>query len=310
MSFKKQLFAYIRSMRPYLFFISGMAGLIGVVFSGHSIQIGKVFLILGVLFVGWGVNQIINDILGINEDRINAPHRPMVTGELPIRTAVIISAFLLFFGGIISYHLNPYSLFFYFFVFALNVVYQYSKRLPVGGNIIFGVLLAPCVYYGAMCINGKGVEIILDSQLFPLAFAIALINAVMCYFTYFKDYEGDRLTGNKTIVVLLTPERAKHLNFLLCAIPFLSILLIKNANYAFFVFLLITFIVLQYAAYLFFCQPQGDNAFYALRWVFVGSVFFETSFIALLNPYLAGLLFIVVCVIMNLLFILASDCLA
>ena len=76
--------AYLKSMRLYYSFVTGMAGWIGVAYyellasnhSEHTIEIipsqEKKIVILIMLFLGWGVNQIINDYLGLKEDRINA----------------------------------------------------------------------------------------------------------------------------------------------------------------------------------------------------------------------------------------------
>ena len=52
-------------------------------------------VILAILFLAWGINQIFNDYLGLEEDRINAPDRPMVTGELQPRAAVLLSTVLM-----------------------------------------------------------------------------------------------------------------------------------------------------------------------------------------------------------------------
>ena len=46
------------------------------------------------LFLSWGINQIINDYLGLKEDRVNAPNRPMVTGELDPGKALVLTEIL------------------------------------------------------------------------------------------------------------------------------------------------------------------------------------------------------------------------
>ena len=99
--------AYVKSMRLYYSFVTGIAGWIGVAYyeflvksaSEHSIEIAptpeKKLVILFLLFLSWGINQIINDYLGLKEDRINAPDRPMVTGELNPKWALLLSIGLL-----------------------------------------------------------------------------------------------------------------------------------------------------------------------------------------------------------------------
>lgn len=316
--FSKQIiFAYIKSMRPYLFFISGMAGLLGMVFSNATSSVGRTFSVLSILFVGWGVNQVINDLLGLKEDRINAPHRPLVTGELPIKAAVTFSLFFFVVGAIVTYFINPQALILYLLVFVLNIVYEYSKKVPLLGNIVFGFLLAPCVYYGAMCINSRGLEILLDKKLFLIAVAIILINFTVAFFTYFKDFQGDKITGKKTIIVQLTPNKAKYLNFLVSFIPFIIMIFFifsstwrDKLNLYFIAFMLLTFIILQYTAILFFKDPYGKNTYYSLKWNFRGAVLYKTSFIALINPLLAGILYLVNFVLVGFLFNRHKDYLA
>lgn len=314
---KQIIFAYVKSMRPYLFFVSGMAGLLGVVFSEAHASVGRILSILSVVFLGWGVNQVINDLLGLEEDRINAPHRPLVTGVLPIKIAMLFSVLLFALGGFITYMLNAQALTLYFLVFILNIIYEYSKRIPLLGNIVFGLLLVPCVYFGAMCMNGKGLEILLDKKLLVLAISIALINITAVFFTYYKDFIGDRDTGKKTIIVQLTPNKAKYLNYLVSVLPFSVILFLlsspvwkESVNPYFLSFMFLSFVILQYTAFLFFKNPQGSNTYYSLKWNFRGAVLFKTSFIALVNPLMAGVLYVVNFILVGFLFDLHKDYLA
>ena len=304
-------------MRPYLFFISGMAGCVGIVFSGATASIGRIISVLSVVFFGWGVNQVINDLLGLKEDRINAPHRPLVTGMLPVKAAILFSAFLFVIGGFVTYMLNTQALIPYFLVFILNIIYEYSKRIPLLGNIVFGLLLVPCLYYGAMCINAKGLEILWDKKLLLLAIAIALMNMTVAFYTYYKDFLGDKIIGKKTIIVQLTPHKAKYLNFSVSAFPFATVLFLlfspiwkQSINIYFIIFMFLAFVILQYTAFLFFRNPQGGDAYYSLKWNFRGAVLFETSFIALLSPLMAGVLYVLNFVLVGFLFNLHKDYLA
>ena len=95
--------AYVRSMRLYFSFVTGIAGWIGVSFYDFCVPGGaglaRKGFILTMLFLSYGVNQVINDYYGMAEDRINAPHRPMVTGERNPRLALWVSALLLIVVG-------------------------------------------------------------------------------------------------------------------------------------------------------------------------------------------------------------------
>ncbi len=308
---------YIKSMRPYLFFISGMTGCLGIAFCGAEITPFRTALVLTVVFVGWGVNQVINDLLGLKEDRINAPRRPLVTGRLPVGSAVGISAGLFVLGAGITLLLNPYALTLYVLVFLLNIVYEYSKRILILGNIVFGCLVAPCLYYGAMCLNGKGLEIMADAQLAVLALGVILMNVAVAFYTYFKDYQGDKAAGIKTIVVKLSPGKAKYLNVMMSSLPFGIVVFMfffdpwKGCINPFFTGLMVlTFLIMQYTAVLFFRNAHGEKTYYSLKWTFRGAVLYETGFIALLHPFLSGMLYLINFVLIGWLFDFHKDALA
>lgn len=135
---KKFVVAYVKTMRLYYSFITGIAGWIGVSFYFWLKEVRyatpitsddylRGIVVLVILFSSWGVNQIFNDWLGLPEDRVNAPHRPMVSGELNVRWALTTSLTLMGIAAIVSYHLNPWSLIPLFAGFLLNFVYNYSK---------------------------------------------------------------------------------------------------------------------------------------------------------------------------------------
>jgi len=282
------VWAYIRSMRVYLFFLSGMAGYAGAVWAGGAPALETV-AILAVVFVGWGVNQVVNDILGLKEDRINAPHRPLVTGELPFKAAVAISTFLFVIGLIVTVHLSIHAIWLYLAVFSLNILYEYAKGVPIAGNVIFALFMPITFFYGFQCAGGS---VLVNSALFAVALGFFLINFSMCFFTYYKDYEGDRAAGKKTLVVMLSPEKSRFINFVFSVLPFLALLALPFVpNSLFIISMCLNFILFQYVAWVYFKSPTGEGTYYNLRWNYVSAVLYEVSFIMLVEPSLGVLLY-------------------
>ena len=296
----KFIWAYIKSMRPYLFFATGIAGWLGIVFSGTEVNILKKFLILVLLFASWGINQIVNDYLGMKEDRINAPDRPMVSGELNVKYALIITFVLFVVGAVISYLLNPYALIVYLIGYIFNILYEYLKAVPFLGNVWFGILLSVCPFYGALAVSRQSLSMVLKNKdLVFVSLFVALMFSTMTFFTYYKDYNGDKKTGKKTLVVLLSPEKARWLNFPMAFIPYTVLFIILNSklwlpdiNVHFIVLNGISFLLIFYTAFLLFRYPEGEKSAGGLKWNFSGTVLFETSFLALVNPFLAIVLFV------------------
>lgn len=315
-SLKDNIVAYVISMRWYGSFIAGMAGFVGIVFSEANPSTMTQIAVLGILFIGWGVNQVINDYLGTEEDKHNAPKRPIVSGRLNTKFALGLSVALFIIGVIITYFLNKEAVIFYFVIFGLNIIYERAKRVPLLGNITFGLLIAPCVYYAAMCVSGERfLPTLFDKKLATLAMLVWLVNFVLCFFSDFKDYEGDKLAKIKTLVVLLGIDKSKYLGTILIFIPFLYLYFVVRAGIlapyppdAYFVLMRIAaFLCFLFAGVRFIKYPQGSATYYSLKWVFASTVAFITMLIGLINPLLSMLVFVINPLLIGIIFYLYAD---
>lgn len=315
-SLRDNLVAYIISMRWYGSFIAGMAGFVGIVFSGANPSTAVQLTVLAILFIGWGVNQVINDYLGIEEDKHNAPKRPLVSGRLNAKFALGLSAALFLIGFVITYFLNKEALSFYIAIFGLNIIYERAKRIPLLGNITFGLLIAPCLHYAAMCVSGASfLSTVLDKRLATLAVLIWLVNFVLCFFSDFKDYEGDKKANVKTLVVLLGIDKAKYLGAALILVPFLYLYFVVRAGIiaryppdVYFVLMRIAaFLCFLFAGVRFIKYPQGPATYYSLKWAFAATVAFITMLIGLINPLLSMLVFVINPLLIGIIFYLYAD---
>ncbi|MBR9974718.1 MAG: UbiA family prenyltransferase [Bacteroidetes bacterium] len=310
--------AYVKSMRLYYSFITGLAGLVGVTYYQYvahapgRIALSEVLrsverptpplqmaLILVILFLAWGINQIVNDWLGLEEDRINAPARPMVTGELHPGLALLLSAVLMTGAGAVAwFFLEPLSVVALVAGVALNVVYEYAKGHGIWGNVVFGVMISCCAAFGFMASGPSEASILTTARTSMLGF-VALINGVMTFYTYFKDYEGDKAAGKQTLVVRYGLQRSRYASLFAAFLP--SVVFV--AGYAAFdawpialngVFLLLaalTVLLQVWTGWLYFRNPRGDVTYYALSFNFRACACAEAALIALFNPTLGILLF-------------------
>ena len=297
----KFLRAYIKSMRPYTFFITGIAGLIGMLLVKSSVSILQQVIVLVLLFSSYGVNQIINDLLGLREDKWNAPLRPSISGELDKRNAIITTFIIVVLGAIITFFFNPYALIIYCVGYLFSILYEYIKGIPVIGQFWFGFLISLATIYGALAITNQTLfQILNNADLMYMALLVMLSSATMCYFTYFKDYLGDKKEGKKTLIVLLTPNYARKLNFLMSLLPFIVLLCIcyfnlwsLRINSCFLILTTIAFILSQYTSLLYYKRHNNsDKEKSNLELNFESTVLFQVSLIALVNPLLAVILFI------------------
>jgi geranylgeranylglycerol-phosphate geranylgeranyltransferase len=300
--------AYIKSMRPYSFLITGIGGLIGMLLVESSVSLLQKSVVLLLLFTSYGINQIINDLLGAKEDRINAPTRPLVSGELDKKKALIFTFFAFIIGAILTYLFNPYALIIYFTGYLANVIYEYIKGIPLVGNLWFGFMVGLTSIYGALAITNLTLyQILKIPELMGMFFLIALSSSALCYFTYFKDYEGDRQTGIKTLIVSLSPKYARYLNFVMSSIPFVVLLSFfylnfwnLNPNIYFLILVPISFILFQCTALVYCFEKYNPKK--ALELNFQSAVLFQTSLITLISPLLAVMLSIASFLIIKIMF--------
>ncbi len=303
--------AYVRSMRLYYSFVTGIAGWIGVAYYEHlagnpllrTIEVAppaeKKLVILAILFLSWGVNQIINDYLGLAEDRINAPHRPMVTGELDPRGALLTSGALLVLGGLVTwFYLEPVAVAFLIGGVLLNIVYEYAKGHGLLGNLVFGLMITMAPLYGGFA-SGPTTARLLQSNRISVLLLVLVLNALMTYYTCFKDYRGDLLAGKRTLVVAFGLHRSRWLAVISAFIPTLVFAGLRLSgmhrtplNTTFVILGVLTVFLQVWTGVLYWRNPSGVKAYASLETNFRACTCGQAALIGIFNPDLAIWLFI------------------
>lgn len=291
--------AYIKSMRPYTFFVTGLAGILGLLIVGANLTTFSSIIILLLLFTSYGINQVINDIMGTEEDKYNAPKRPLVAGDLPRKTAILSTLFLILAGAVVTYSLNAHALIIYIGAYFMNFLYEYFKGVPVWGNVWFGFMIALAPIFGALTFTKINIVSLFSNypSLFYIAILVTIASSNLCYYTFFKDYEGDKKAGKNTLIVSLGPKKAKYFNLPFSILPFIVLwffinydLLVISTNYIFISLIVGAFLYCVYAAY--FTFKNLDKEKKALELNFECIPLFFSALIASFQPYLGLGLFL------------------
>jgi geranylgeranylglycerol-phosphate geranylgeranyltransferase len=316
--------AYVKSMRLYYSFITGISGFVGVGFYEYIARnsptvevtpsLTRKIIILAILFLSWGINLIINDYLGLKEDRINAPNRPMVTGELDKNKALLVSlGFIVVTFFITWIWLEKLALIPFALGILLNVIYEYAKAYGLWGNLVFGLMIAQTTIWGYLASGPTGAPYFTSSRTSVLILII-LINGIMTFYTYFKDYVGDKETGKNTIIVHLGIYKARYLSIFLSLVPAVFFLFFyfnnfieAKANNIFITLALLAFFLQLWTGFLYFINPKGKDAYYSLSINFRACCCSQCALIALFNQQLAMILFIISYILVEFLFKLHSD---
>lgn len=320
--------AYVKSMRLYYAFVTGIVGWLGIAYYQfiaredyynpisnfvHTIQqptplIKKIVIII-ILFLAWGTNQIFNDFLGLKEDRINAPDRPMVTGELKVKSAIIMSSVLLVITFLVTLlYLEPVALIPLLVGIGLNFIYEYAKGHGIWGNIVFGVMIAMCGLYGCWAAGPTDTYFTL-STLSALVL-ITVTNGLMTYYTYFKDVTGDKLAGKNTIVVKYGLEKNRYYAIIASFLPsaifvigyFVFHAIQIELNRIFVILGLLTVFLEVWTGFLYYKNPKGELTYYSLVTNIRACTCAQTTIIALFNPELGMILFILTYIFVGFLF--------
>ena len=310
---------YIKSMRLYYCFITGVSGWVGVAFYdfcyGQNFSIKSAVIIL-LLFLSWGTNQVINDFLGLSEDRINAPNRPMVTGELNVKWSLIVSSASIFFMLVLSWFLNPWSIIPIILGVGLNVLYEYAKAWSLLGNLVYGISISMCTVYGFLASGPLSKPFFTSNRISALVIII-IANGLMAYFSYFKDYDGDKAAGKKTFHVRHGLKLASYVGILGITLPVIIFLLCLHQGWLpwkeiifpeTFIFCAVIAMLLElWTAMRFFYYPRGVQHYLSLITNAQACVAVHVTIIAIFNGTLALYLMAASYILIDFLFGLYKD---
>lgn len=197
---KQFLFYYLRSMRLYYSFVTGVTVLAGLATFPRLFEEWdwRCSAVLMIGFAAWGVNQIFSDWLDRKEDALNAPHRPMVSGKLSPRPALLMSAAWMGIFALLVCVISPKALLILLVGGVLNYGYSICKPVPVLNCVVYALAISCCYCLGAEVRSAMTVR-----NIFVALISVFPAHVLMCSFSYYKDKTGDRSAGIRTLQTLV-----------------------------------------------------------------------------------------------------------
>lgn len=198
--------AFWTTMRPYLIFVSGTAGLVGLAFIEDPNPL-RVILAFIPLFFSYGLGQALTDCFQIDTDSLSSPYRPLVKGIISRRQVLIVSLSGLSLGVLILLLLNPFTLVpGTLAVFGL-LMYTKLKRKWWGGPAWNSWIVALLPIIGRWTEIGYKSKVIEFNSLFTTPFVLVVLTVFFGYANfvvmgYFKDISADLKTGYNTFPVV------------------------------------------------------------------------------------------------------------
>ncbi|HTY37364.1 MAG TPA: UbiA family prenyltransferase [Bacteroidota bacterium] len=192
--------AYIITMRPYLMFVSGITGLVGMSFIPRMTTFSFV-LRFAASFLSYGFGQALTDCFQIDTDSLSSPYRPLTRGIISRLQACGVSVVGLTFCISVFASGNPTNLLLGVVAGTGLATYTYFKRRWWGGPFYNAWIVAVLCSMAFLSGGGRFAELI--SQ--PMAWVLLAVFAGYANFVlsgYFKDIEADRPTGYFTLPVV------------------------------------------------------------------------------------------------------------
>ena len=212
---------YVVHMRPYLLFVSGIAGAAGIAMGKTTPGISKRAIIAFIIFfLGYGFGQALTDCFQTDTDRLSAPYRPLSKGIILVPDVLAVSAMGLLVSGILLWLLHPIScLLSVLAVFGL-ATYSYIKKHFWAAGPFYNswiVALLPLMGYFAASTHTPTAGPPLFYPYVPVTFfsytSFVLIG-------YLKDIEADKATQYKTFPVVWGWRKTVWANDIILAATF------------------------------------------------------------------------------------------
>ena len=200
------ILAYFNIIRPLNVVVGSLTILVSSLIAKYNGPMNIViFATLVVAFYTVGANTL-NDYLDYKIDKINRPDRPITSGRILRKHALIVSILTFIIGTIIALQLNTNSQLVSIGI-SLPLVIAYNiklKKLPLIGNIVVAIVLALSFIYAGLAFSNLS-PLILPAV---LAFGLTLIRELV---KDMADIIGDKSVGLKTFPIIFGENKTINL---------------------------------------------------------------------------------------------------
>ena len=194
--------SYVITMRPYLLFVSGITGLVGMSLV-PDIPLLDLLLLSLVFFLAYGFGQALTDCFQTDTDSLSSPYRPLVQGRIRQKDVLAVSLVGLIVGASILVLYNTINLPLALLGIAGLATYTPFKRRWWSGPFYNAWIVAVlCVIGYSSATGAAGVSFAWSPALVATLFAVLFGYANFVLAGYFKDISADRATGYRTLPVV------------------------------------------------------------------------------------------------------------
>lgn len=244
--------SYFQIIRPLNLIITAFASFIAYYIVAEQIIYTNLMLIIAATVLTAGAGNIINDIIDIDIDTINKPHRPLPSKNMTVSSAYVtysvLAASSITSGFFLGYHSFAAVILVNFILLFYTI---FLKRRPFWGNFLVAFISGYLFYFCS--ITTGNFEMII-----PLAISAFLFHFIREITKDIADIEGDRARNSNTMAIKLGERRTVILTrLLIMTLMFYLIYLMTFGGYHFYFTLIICFSVLPVLIFVLF-RMSGD----------------------------------------------------
>jgi 4-hydroxybenzoate polyprenyltransferase/geranylgeranylglycerol-phosphate geranylgeranyltransferase len=225
-SLKEKLFAHLETWRLYTIVWCGLVSLVGasLAFNGTP-PVRILILSFFIPLIGWIASLYASDYLDRNLDAISKGHRPIPSGRISPKEALIVGTLFAVTGFLLSFLLTINNVIMAGIVAILVLTYtKIFKSKGILGNINRGFITLPAYFFGMVSVNPTLMDIPLYIYLLTIVFLLHDTNSNMI--GAIRDIEGDKKGGYETFPVKYGIKKSMILSFTLTGFWFILVLLI------------------------------------------------------------------------------------
>ncbi len=221
---------YFVHMRPYLLFISGIAGLSGMALGLENAPIGIEFILAFVaFFLSYGFGQALTDCFQVDTDTLSASYRPLSKGILSIKHVKIVSIAGLILCVIFLLIPNYRNILLgVLSIIGLSTYTTVKKKYWAGGPFYNAWIVALLPIMGYLVTTGANFSTLLNDSLFLVVLLNLFAYSNFVLIGYLKDISADKATGYRTFPVVWGWDKTVIVGFIISVISIILCALFIN----------------------------------------------------------------------------------
>jgi geranylgeranylglycerol-phosphate geranylgeranyltransferase len=188
---------HLNQMKEWISILRPVNGVMGIVatwisaFIGVGTGVTNYLLAVAagsvVVFLVTSAGNILNDYLDVETDRINHPARPLVTGKISSREALIASVIIFLIALVLAYiFISLLALLIVVVAEAMLILYEVrTKGIGLSGNASISILVGLIFIFGGICVDSLDRMILLFGMASLTNFSREIIKDI-------QDISGDR----------------------------------------------------------------------------------------------------------------------